>query len=84
MIYNYFFTVLLLNIFVLLTMYRYNEMKNLMTNMSLLLREKKIDLAKKQTTRNVFRCHVIGPKGAGKTTFCQGLLGRTKQVNMLK
>jgi len=29
-------------------------------------RNKKIDLAKKQTSRNVFLCHVIGPKGVGK------------------
>lgn len=40
-------------------------------------RERKIDLAKKQTSRNVYRCHVIGPRDAGKTTFCQGLLGRS-------
>lgn len=42
-------------------------------------RDKKIELAKRQTTRNVFRCHVIGPRDAGKTTFCQGLLGRSRQ-----
>ncbi|KAB7505615.1 Mitochondrial Rho GTPase [Armadillidium nasatum] len=40
-------------------------------------REKKLDLQKKQTMRNVYQCHVIGPRGAGKTTFCQGLLGKT-------
>lgn len=39
--------------------------------------ERKIDLAKKQTNRNVYRCHVIGPRDAGKTTFCQGLIGRS-------
>ena len=39
-------------------------------------RDKRIDLAKKQTCRNVYRCHVIGPRDAGKTTFCQGILGR--------
>lgn len=39
-------------------------------------RDKKIDLEKRQTARNVFRCHVLGPKGAGKTAFLQGLLGR--------
>ena len=36
-------------------------------------------LAKKQTNRNVYRCHVIGPRDAGKTTFCQGLLERSLQ-----
>ncbi|XP_045623490.1 mitochondrial Rho GTPase 1 isoform X4 [Procambarus clarkii] len=40
-------------------------------------REKRIDLQKKQTMRNVYQCHVIGPRDAGKTTFCQGLLSRT-------
>ncbi|KAK3585182.1 hypothetical protein CHS0354_001817 [Potamilus streckersoni] len=39
-------------------------------------RDKKIDLEKRQTARNVFRCHVLGPKSAGKTSFLQGLLGR--------
>ncbi|XP_071451061.1 mitochondrial Rho GTPase isoform X2 [Hetaerina americana] len=37
-------------------------------------RDKKIDLAKKQTNRNVFKCHVIGPKGCGKSTFCRSFL----------
>ncbi len=46
-------------------------------------RDKNVDLAKRQTSRNVFRCHVIGPKDAGKTTFCQGLLGRSRQVREL-
>ncbi|XP_021951301.1 mitochondrial Rho GTPase 1 isoform X2 [Folsomia candida] len=40
-------------------------------------REKRLDLAKKQSTRNVYRCHVIGAKNSGKTTLCQGLIGRT-------
>lgn len=39
-------------------------------------REKKIDLEKRQTTRNVFRCHVLGAKSVGKTSFLQGLLRR--------
>ena len=46
----------------------------------LFLRDKRVDLAKKQTARSVYRCHVIGPKGAGKTTFCQGLLGKVQEV----
>ncbi|XP_068248108.1 mitochondrial Rho GTPase isoform X1 [Palaemon carinicauda] len=40
-------------------------------------REKRIDLQKKQTMRSVYQCHVIGPRDGGKTTFCQGLLGRS-------
>ncbi|XP_041362317.1 mitochondrial Rho GTPase 1-like isoform X2 [Gigantopelta aegis] len=39
-------------------------------------RDKKIDLEKRQTTRNVFRCHVLGAKLVGKTSFLQGLLNR--------
>ena len=42
-------------------------------------RDKRVDLAKKQTSRNVYRCHVIGPRDAGKTTFCQGILGRSRK-----
>lgn len=42
-------------------------------------RDKRVDLAKKQTARSVYRCHVIGPKDAGKTTFCQGLLGKVRE-----
>lgn len=38
--------------------------------------DRKTELVRRQTTRNVFLCHVIGQKGAGKTTFLQGLLGR--------
>ncbi|CAB4066501.1 RHOT1 [Lepeophtheirus salmonis] len=38
---------------------------------------KKWMLARNQTPRNIYRCNIIGPKGAGKTTFCQGLLGRS-------
>ncbi|OPL33659.1 mitochondrial 1 rho gtpase, partial [Mytilus galloprovincialis] len=29
-------------------------------------RDKKIDLDKKHTSRNVFRCHVLGAKSVGK------------------
>jgi len=39
-------------------------------------RERKIDIHKKQTSRLVFQCHVLGDKGVGKTTFLQGILGR--------
>ena len=47
---------------------------------STVTREKKIDLQKKQTMRSVYQCHVIGPRDAGKTTFCQGLLGKSYEV----
>ncbi|KAL8577336.1 hypothetical protein ACOMHN_044842 [Nucella lapillus] len=39
-------------------------------------RDKKIDLDRRQTMRNVFRCHVFGGKSVGKTSFLQGLLER--------
>ncbi|XP_071876491.1 mitochondrial Rho GTPase isoform X1 [Bombus fervidus] len=41
------------------------------TNAILVTREKKLDLAKKQSSRNVYSCHVIGPKSSGKTTLCR-------------
>ena len=42
-------------------------------------RDKRVDLQKKQTSRNVFLCQLIGPRGAGKSTFMKGLLGRNLQ-----
>ncbi|KAK6109604.1 Mitochondrial Rho GTPase 1 [Brugia pahangi] len=39
-------------------------------------RERRIDIAERFTTRAVFQCHVIGPKGAGKTIFLQSFAGR--------
>ncbi|XP_030064264.1 mitochondrial Rho GTPase 1 isoform X2 [Microcaecilia unicolor] len=39
-------------------------------------RDKKIDLQKRQTQRNVFRCNVIGMKGCGKSGVLQAFLGR--------
>lgn len=40
-------------------------------------RDKKIDWQKRQTSRNVFQCNVIGCRGAGKTNFSQGLVERS-------
>ncbi|XP_071815257.1 mitochondrial Rho GTPase 1-A-like isoform X1 [Apostichopus japonicus] len=39
-------------------------------------RDKKIDLQKRQTSRNTFQCNVIGPRGAGKTAFLQAFVDR--------
>jgi len=36
--------------------------------------------ATRQTNRSVYSCLVVGPKDAGKTTFCQRLLGRSHQA----
>ncbi|XP_018401866.1 PREDICTED: mitochondrial Rho GTPase isoform X1 [Cyphomyrmex costatus] len=41
------------------------------TSSIVVTREKKVDLAKKQSSRNVYTCHVIGPKSSGKTTLCR-------------
>ncbi|XP_075221226.1 mitochondrial Rho GTPase-like isoform X2 [Lycorma delicatula] len=45
------------------------------TSAILVTREKSLDLLKKQSTRNVYECHVFGAKGVGKTSICQALLG---------
>uniref|UniRef100_A0A6E8VU39 Mitochondrial Rho GTPase n=1 Tax=Anopheles coluzzii TaxID=1518534 RepID=A0A6E8VU39_ANOCL len=39
-------------------------------------RERRIDLAKKQNSRTVYMCHVIGAKEAAKTTFCRAFLAQ--------
>ncbi|XP_048349909.1 mitochondrial Rho GTPase 2 isoform X2 [Sphaerodactylus townsendi] len=39
-------------------------------------REKRTDLEKGQTHRNVFLCKVIGSRGAGKSSFMQAFLGK--------
>ncbi|KAI0212323.1 Mitochondrial Rho GTPase 1 [Lamellibrachia satsuma] len=40
-------------------------------------RSRKLDMKLKQTTRTVFQCNVVGPKGVGKTLFLQGMLDRS-------
>uniref|UniRef100_A0A8C0KUY4 Mitochondrial Rho GTPase n=1 Tax=Canis lupus dingo TaxID=286419 RepID=A0A8C0KUY4_CANLU len=47
-------------------------------------RDKKIDLQKKQTQRNVFRCNVIGMKNSGKSGVLQALLGRNLMVRKIR
>ncbi|GAB6027223.1 Mitochondrial Rho GTPase 1 [Chamberlinius hualienensis] len=46
-------------------------------------REKLVDLQKRQTSRNVFLCNVIGAKNVGKTAFLQGLLNRTMDFRLI-
>lgn len=43
-------------------------------------KDKKIDLAKRQTSKSVYSCLVVGPRDAGKTTFCQRFLGRDENT----
>lgn len=38
-------------------------------------REKQLEVQQRQTFRQVLHCHVLGPQGAGKTSFLRGLLG---------
>ncbi len=47
-------------------------------------RDKRIDLQKRQTNRNVFLCHLVGPQGAGKTSFMKGFLGNNLQQSKQK
>ncbi|XP_043860808.1 mitochondrial Rho GTPase 2 isoform X1 [Dromiciops gliroides] len=43
-------------------------------------REKKMDLEKGQTQRNVFLCKVIGAQGVGKSAFLQAFLGKNLEA----
>lgn len=47
-------------------------------------REKKLDLAKKQSSRNVYQCNVIGPSGCGKSSFCRSFIRPTSEVGYCK
>lgn len=42
-------------------------------------RDKRIDWQKRDSRRSVYMCHVIGPKGAGKTALLQGFLKKNLQ-----
>jgi len=53
------------------------------TSSVIVTREKKVDLAKKQSSRNVYTCHVIGPKSSGKTTLCRTFIDPKLEVNRL-
>lgn len=46
-------------------------------------REKSLDLAKKQSSRNVYQCHVIGQQKSGKSSFCACHIGHTLDVIIL-
>lgn len=45
-------------------------------------REKRIDLEKGQTQRNVFLCKVIGPRGTGKSAFLRAFLGHSLEEQL--
>lgn len=43
----------------------------------LVTRERHLDWLKKQSSRTVYECAVIGAKGCGKTAFCRAMLGHS-------
>ncbi|CAN4091538.1 unnamed protein product [Withania somnifera] len=46
-----------------------------------LTRRKSVDRKKQQTDRNVYQCFVFGPKGSGKSSLLNSLLGRPFSEN---
>lgn len=76
---NFVFLIVILKI-VLLEMTQYDHMYK---SHFLVTREKKLDLAKKQSSRNVYRCHVVGANGSGKSTFCRNLIRTSQKVSQI-
>lgn len=58
--------------------------KFVLDSFSLVTRDKKSDLLKKQSLRNAYVCHVIGEKGSGKSTLCKTHIGRSLKVNSIQ
>ena len=52
----------------LYVLFRYDDIFNLHNLVIAVTREKKVDVQKRQTSRSLFQCHVIGPKGVGKVS----------------
>ncbi|KAF7488768.1 Mitochondrial Rho GTPase 1 [Sarcoptes scabiei] len=46
-----------------------------------LIKDNRLDLHEKQTPRNVFLCHLIGPKGCGKSSFMRRFLHHNIKIN---
>lgn len=44
-------------------------------------RERRLDFAKKQSSRSVYMCHIIGPKGTGKTSLCRAFIANDMKVS---
>ncbi|XP_046856446.1 mitochondrial Rho GTPase 1-A-like [Xenia sp. Carnegie-2017] len=57
--------------------YMHGEVERQLSTAVTVTRSKDVDLSKRQTSRKVFRCNVIGPPGAGRTTLLQGLVNRS-------
>lgn len=45
------------------------------------IKDNRLDLHEKQTPRNVFLCHLIGPKGCGKSSFMRRFLHHNIKIN---
>lgn len=53
----------------------YNILENdTQTSAVQITRERRLDLAKRQSNRTVYMCHVIGSKGSGKTSICRAII----------
>uniref|UniRef100_A0AC35U6Z5 Mitochondrial Rho GTPase n=1 Tax=Rhabditophanes sp. KR3021 TaxID=114890 RepID=A0AC35U6Z5_9BILA len=42
-------------------------------------RDRRVDIEEKETQRNIFQCHVFGPKDAGKTAFIHSITNKSMQ-----
>ncbi|CAB4014230.1 mitochondrial Rho GTPase 1-A-like, partial [Paramuricea clavata] len=60
--------------------YTHGELESQLSTAVTVTRSKDVDLAKKQTSRTVFRCNVIGPPGSGRTAFLQGHVNRSLEL----
>lgn len=45
----------------------------------IITRDRRIDIEEKETQRNVFQCHVFGPRDSGKTAFIHSLTNKSMQ-----
>lgn len=59
--------------------YPINECENQLSAIQV-TREKKLDILKKQSTRNVYQCHVIGMRGVGKSMISRRILDHSVEL----
>uniref|UniRef100_A0A146LJT5 Mitochondrial Rho GTPase n=2 Tax=Lygus hesperus TaxID=30085 RepID=A0A146LJT5_LYGHE len=61
--------------------YPINECENQLSAIQV-TREKKLDILKKQSTRNVYQCHVIGMHSVGKSTITRRIIDHSVETIM--